>query len=266
MQEVFQHIQEALKNNETGVVLTVIAIEGSSPGRLGDKMLVLADGATFGTIGGGRAEYEAVKEVQKNWHRRALWRKYYDLDEKGGMLCGGKMEVLFEPIGTRDRLIIFGAGHVGKVLAKLAPDCGFWTIVVDPREEFATRENLPKANQILCKPYGQALKELTFDANTFVVVVTNSHAYDELVLKHCAPLKSAYLGAIGSDTKTKKILGDLKKEGISPQVIEGIHMPIGLNIGAQTPEEIGISIMAELIAVKYDANVQAASMKALRSL
>jgi len=261
MQEIFKHIQEALQNNETGVILTIIAIEGSSPGRLGDKMLILANGQTFGTIGGGRAEYEAIKEVQNNWHRRDLWLKSYDLDEKGGMLCGGKMEVLFEPVGIRDRLIIFGGGHVGKVLAKLAPDCGFWTIVVDPREEFANRENLPQASQILHKPYGQALKELKFDENTYVVVVTNSHAYDELVLKHCASLPLSYLGAIGSDTKTQKILGDLKKEGIPPQALQRIHMPIGLNIGAQTPEEIGISIMAELIAVKYGADVRAVSMK-----
>ena len=265
MKEIYQHIQDALENNETGVILTIIAIEGSSPGRLGDKMLILANGQTFGTIGGGRAEYEAIKEVQSHWQRRDIWRKSYDLDEKGGMLCGGKMEVLFEPIGTRDRLIIFGGGHVGKVLARLAPDCGFWTIVVDPRQDFANKENLPQANQIICQPYGQALKKLQFNENTYVVVVTNSHAYDALVLKHCAPLELAYLGAIGSATKTKKILGDLRVQGIPEKAIERIHMPIGLNIGAQTPEEIGISIMAELIAAKYGADVSAVAMRRTQS-
>ncbi len=260
MHDVFEHIREALENNQTGVVLTIIAIEGSSPGRLGDKMLVLANGKTYGTIGGGRAEYQAVKEVRENWQRRDLWRRTYDLDEKGGMLCGGKMEVLFEPIGQRDRLIIFGGGHVGKVLAALAPDCGFWTVVVDPREAFANAKNLPQANQIIHLPYGTAVKKLTFDENTYVVVVTNSHAYDTLVLKHCAPLNLAYLGAIGSATKTQKILSELKKAGIPSQAIERIHMPIGLDIGAQTPAEIGISIMAELIAAKYGADVRSVTM------
>ena len=261
MDKVFERIHQAIANNEKGVVLTVIQIEGSSLGRLGDKMLVLASGETFGTIGGGRAEYEAVREVQRNWKRRDLWRKRYDLDEKGGMLCGGSMEVLFEPIGTRERMVIFGAGHVGEILARLAPQSGFWTVVVDHREEFANKEALPLAHQIICAPYARALKQVELDESTYVVVVTNSHAYDALVLKHCAPQKLAYLGAIGSATKTKKILGDLAREGIPPEMIEKIRMPIGLNLGAQTPFEIAVSIMAEIIAVKYAVDVQSVSMK-----
>lgn len=260
MNEIYQRINEALQKNEKGVVLTIIRIEGSSPGRLGDKMLVLASGEKFGTIGGGRAEYEAIKEVENNWKRREIWRKHYDLDEKGGMLCGGSMEVLFEPIGTRDRLLIFGGGHVGAVLSQLASQSGFWTVVIDNRQEFANKEILPYAQQIIFAPYAQALKQIELDDETYVVVVTNSHAYDELVLKHCAQKDLAYLGAIGSETKTKKILGDLKEAGIPQEAISKIHMPIGLNIGAQTPFEIAVSIMAEIIAVKYGADVSAVTM------
>ncbi len=261
MNEVYEHIIEAVRKNEKGAVLTIIRIEGSSPGRLGDKMLVLASGENFGTIGGGRAEYEAIKEVQSNWKRRDIWRRHYDLDEKGGMLCGGSMEVLFEPIGSRDRLVVFGGGHVGRVLSQLANQSGFWTVVVDNRQEFANKETLPHAHQTIFAPYAQALKQVELDDETYVVVVTNSHAYDELVLKHCARLNLAYLGAIGSETKTGKILSDLKEAGVTREAIEKINMPIGLNIGAQTPFEIAVSIMAEIIAVKYGADVSAVSMK-----
>ncbi|NOX90386.1 MAG: xanthine dehydrogenase [Calditrichaeota bacterium] len=261
MKTVYERLSEALKNNQSGVLLTVIEAKGSTPGRLGDKMIVLSDGEQYGTIGGGKLEYEAVGEAKKFMDRRKPWRKSYLLSEDVGMLCGGSMEILFEPFGQRDKLIIFGAGHVGAALAKLGSQANFTTIVVDNRPEYANADLLPEAHQIFACEYEKALAELSFDANTYVVSVTHGHKYDEIVLEYCIKQPLNYLGVIGSRAKTRKILKKLKDSGIPKDQFSKVFMPVGLNIGAQTPFEIAISIMAEIIAVKYRVDVGKLSLK-----
>ncbi len=251
MNEVYRKLTEAMQQNRGGVLLTVIEAKGSTPGKMGSKMLVFTDGEQFGTVGGGQIEYMAVKEALQNLNRTTAWRKSYLLAEDAGMMCGGKVEILFEPFGTRERLVIFGAGHVGSALAKLAVQAGFYTIVIDNRPEFADAARLPGVHKVVCAEYAQAVQEVEFDEQTYIVVVTHGHGFDQVIADYCLKQPFKYLGVIGSKKKTKTFFKDLKQKGHSPEDISRIFMPVGLDIGAETPFEIAISILAELIAVRY---------------
>ena len=261
MEMIYQKLTEALKQNRSGVLLTVIDVKGSSPGKMGGKMLVFHDGEHFGTVGGGQIEYLAIQDALKNMNKNQAWRKSYLLSEDAGMLCGGKLEILFEPFGQKETLYIFGAGHVGSALAKITPDAGFYTTVIDNRAEFARSERLPAAHRVLCGEYQQILKELSFDENTYIVVVTHGHGFDQVIADYCLNQPFKYLGVIGSKKKSRTFFKQLAEAGHSAKQIERVFMPVGFDIGAETPFEIAVSILAELIAVRYGKPIESHSMK-----
>ncbi len=263
MKAIYEKLNQALQQNRSGVLLTVIDVKGSSPGKVGSKMLVFADGEHYGTVGGGQIEYLAIQDALQNQSKSFPWRKSYLLSEDAGMLCGGKVEILFEPFGYRERLIIFGAGHVGSALAQLAPKANFYTIVVDNRPEYAQAERLPQAHQVLCGDYDQILKELTFDENTYIMVVTHGHGFDQVIADYCLTQPFKYLGVIGSRKKAKTFFKQLAEAGHSEEQIARVFMPVGFDIGAETPFEIALSIMAELIAVRYGRPVEKHALKTL---
>ena len=170
------------------------------------------------------------------------------------------MAVFLEPLAPALRLIIFGAGHIGTVMTEIGKLLGFTVWVIDNRQEFATRERLPFADKVIAKEYSKVLGELSFDENTYAVLVTHQHAHDQEILEHCIRQKFGYLGMIGSRAKVAKALARLRAIGIDEETISRVHAPIGMEIGANTPTEIAVAIAAELVAVKTGTEIKRAKV------
>jgi xanthine dehydrogenase accessory factor len=217
-------------------------------------MLVFADGRTVGTIGGGCYENDALWKAKAALQSRKSQLVRYDLTddfaEESGLICGGQMQVYIEPVEPAPRLYIVGAGHVAQHLARLASTVGFRTHVLDDREKFANRERFPDAEEISVESIPDWLHRADLPANSYVVVVTRGHRHDLDALRALAARDLRYLGLIGSKAKVKKIYDALLAEAMPPECLSRVHAPIGLDIGAVTPEEIAVSILSELIAVR----------------
>jgi xanthine dehydrogenase accessory factor len=253
--EVFAALGEALKAGEEVALVTIVSANGSTPQRVGAKMLVYADGRIIGTIGGGCYENEALwtaREALKT--RKAVTVKYELADDfaaESGLICGGQMEVFIEPIEPSPAVYILGAGHVGQFVGRVAHDAGFRVHVVDDREKFANRERFPEAAEIVVDDIPTWLASTSLPASAYAVVVTRGHRHDLDALRALAPRNLRYLGLIGSRAKVKRIYDVLVEDGtVAVEQLAHVHAPIGLDIGAVTPQEIAVSIVAELIAVR----------------
>ena len=253
--EVFAALGEALKAGEEVALVTIVSANGSTPQRVGAKMLVYGDGRVVGTIGGGCYENEALwkaREVLKT--RKACTVKYELADDfaaESGLICGGQMEVFIEPIEPSPAVYIFGAGHVGQFVGQVAHEAGFRVHVIDDREKFANRERFPSAAEIIVDDIPTWLAANRLPATAYAVIVTRGHRHDLDALRALASQNLRYLGLIGSRAKVKRIYDVLVEEGSVPiERLETINAPIGLDIGAVTPQEIAVSIVAELIAVR----------------
>jgi xanthine dehydrogenase accessory factor len=254
-QEVFGAVAGALERGEPAALVTIVATTGSTPQRVGAKMLVFADGRTVGTIGGGCYENDAFWKARDAIANRRPQLVHYELDDdfaqETGLICGGQMSVYIEPIEPSPELYVIGAGHVGFHLARLAQEVGFRVHVVDDREKFASRERFPDATEVVVDDIPAWLQRTTLAQHVYVVVVTRGHTNDLDAIRVLAPRDLRYLGLIGSRAKVARIYAALTEEGMSPDALRQIHAPIGLDIGAVTPQEIAVSILAELIAVKH---------------
>ena len=252
--EVFAAIAAALERGDEVAVVTIVSASGSTPQRVGVKMVVFADGRTVGTIGGGCYENDAFGKAREALRTHRPQKVRYELTddfaEESGLICGGQMEVFIEPVEPAPRLYVIGAGHVGFHLARLAKDVGFQTHVLDDREKFANRARFPDADEVIVEDIGDWLHRAEFPANAYVVVVTRGHQHDLDALRALAARDLRYLGLIGSKAKVKRIYDALLQEAMPPECLSRVHAPIGLDIGAVTPEEIAVSILAELIAVR----------------
>ncbi|MBI4475759.1 MAG: XdhC family protein [Acidobacteria bacterium] len=268
-QGVLKAVVEALERGEEAALVTIVAARGSTPQRVGAKMLVFADGRILGTIGGGCYENDAFWKARDALRTRRPQLVHYELTddfaEESGLACGGQMDVFIEPLEPAARLYIVGAGHVGQQLARFAHAVGFRIHVIDDREKFANRERFPDADAIAVDAIPDWLAGTEFPATSYVVVVTRGHRHDLDAIRVLLQRDLRYLGLIGSRAKVKRIVDALLAEGLSPETFERIHAPIGFDIGAVTPEEIAISIVAELIAAKYgkldEPHVAAASKR-----
>lgn len=266
--EVFAALGEALKNGEDVALVTIVSANGSTPQRVGAKMLVFADGRVVGTIGGGCYENEALWKAREALKTRKASTERYELADdfaaESGLICGGQMEVFIEPIEPAPAVYIFGAGHVGQFVGRVAHDAGFRVHVIDDREKFANRDRFPDATEIIVDDIPTWLSNASLPASAYAVVVTRGHRHDLDALRALAPKNLRYLGLIGSRAKVKRIYDVLVEDGSVPiDRLEQVHAPIGLDIGAVTPQEIAVSIVAELIAIrrgKGDA-VAAASLR-----
>lgn len=236
---------------------TIIHSHGSIPSYPGAKMLVREDGSTLGTIGGGCVEAEvwhAAREVLRSEvPQRLSFTLSQDATYEDGLLCGGQLEVYIEPVVPVPRAIIFGAGHISKGLSKIAALAGFHTVIVDDRESFANRERFPEAGEIYAEPYQTAFEKLAVDENCYLIIVTRGHRDDMLVLRWALDTSARYIAMIGSKRKVIAIVEQLEKEGTPPAACERLFAPMGLEIGAVTPEEIAVSVVAEMIAVRRRA-------------
>jgi xanthine dehydrogenase accessory factor len=259
---------QALAHGETVALVTVVRAQGSTPQRAGAKMLVWADGRTVGTIGGGCYENDAFWKAREAIATGRPLLLHYELNDdfaqENGLICGGRMDVHIDPLAPSPRLFIIGAGHVGLHLAKAAAEVGFRIHVVDDRQKFANTERFPGAD-VVVEPIPEWLHRAELAAASYVVVVTRGHQHDLEALRALAARDLKYLGLIGSRAKVARIRDALLAEGMPSECLQRVHAPIGLEIGAVTPAEIAISILAELIAVSRGVDTSRLSMKSMKS-
>ncbi len=264
-EEVLPAAAAALERGEPAALVTIVRSTGSTPQRTGAKMLVFADGRTVGTIGGGCYENESVLKAREVIATGKPALVKYDLNddfvEESGLICGGQMEVYIDPVAPAPALYVIGAGHVGWHLAKFAADAGFRIHVVDDREKFANAERFPAAQAIVVDDISAWLHRADLPPTAYVVVVTRGHTHDFEAIRALAARDLRYLGLIGSRAKVARIFDALDAEGMPGECLDRVHAPIGLDIGAITPAEIAVSILAELIAIRHGKDVSAASMK-----
>ena len=230
-------------------------------------MLVWADGRTLGTIGGGCYENDAFWKARESLSSGRPQLLHYELNDdfaqENGLICGGRMDVHIDPLTPSPRLFIIGAGHVGHHLARIAGDVGFRIHVVDDREKFANAERFPGA-EVVVQSIPEWLHRADLPASAYVVVVTRGHQHDLDAMRALAARDLKYLGLIGSRAKVARIYDALRAEGMPAECLQRVHAPIGLDIGAVTPAEIAISILAELIAVTRGVDTASMSMKSVR--
>ncbi len=250
MQAIFNDLKTIIEQRIPAVLCIVTETTGSTPRKAGSKMLVFQDGAIKGTVGGGSVEFQTIQDALKIISCGEPFTKRFHLEEDLKMHCGGTMDVYFEPIGCLPKLYIFGGGHIGKALAGYAVGLGFRPFVFDQREGIFESWNLPEIET----RYGdllQIIDSLEFDSNTYIVIVTHQHEFDEKVLLDCLPRQFAYLGMIGSKRKVADIRKNaLENHTIADAQLNKVDMPIGIPFAAETPAEIAISIIAKMIDVK----------------
>jgi xanthine dehydrogenase accessory factor len=250
MQSIFSKAEEIKNSQQCAALCIVIETKGSTPRKEGSKMIVFADGTIFGSIGGGSVEKEVAEKTVELIALGKPAKCSFNLENDLGMHCGGFMEVYIEPINPSQKLFIFGAGHIGKALARFAREFDFSVTVFDPRDGIF---NDPEFSAYTCigKDYFEAIEETVFDENTYIVIVTPKHVFDEEVLVRVARKPHAYAGMVGSTRKVELARKRFLEENLlTAEEIDKIDMPVGIKFQAQTPQEIAISILAKLIDVR----------------
>ena len=267
-EEVLAAAADALARGEAAALVTVVRSNGSTPQRAGAKMLVFADGRTVGTIGGGCYENDAFWKAREAITTGRGTLLHYDLNDdfaqENGLVCGGQMDVHIDPLAPAPHLYIIGAGHVGWHVATLAHSAGFRIHVVDDREKFANRERFPDADEVIVEPIADWLHGATLQPTAYAVIVTRGHQADLEAMRSLAARDLTYLGLIGSRAKIVRINQALLADGLPAESLERVHAPIGLDIGAVTPAEIAISIVAELVAIRRGIDTKSLSMSSKR--
>lgn len=255
--DLFEEIVRLRREGRRAALATIVHTNGSIPSYESSRMLVRDDGSIAGTIGGGCVEAEvwaAAKEVLRaEAPRKMVFNLNQDAAYDNGLICGGTLEVFVEPILPPPVLYIFGGGHVSMALARAAYSAGFAIAVVDDRAAFANRERFPMAEDVFTS-FEEAFEKLAPNSSSYLVIVTRGHKDDMRVLRWAVTTEARYIGMIGSKRKVLSVYQALEKEGIPAERLARVHAPVGLEIGALTPEEIAISITAELIAVRRNAS------------
>ena len=254
MQELYNKILELVKKNNACAMATVVSSIGSAPRHIGAKMVVSGDGALMGTIGGGGLEKLVIADCLVALKRKKSFLKDYPLDKKSGLqVCGGKVSIFIDVIRAQKTLLIAGAGHIGLALSFIAKLLNFRVIILDNRREFAHKARFPHVDKIICSPYAEAFKKLVLKKDTFVVIVTHGHVHDAECLEAALRTKAGYIGMIGSRAKIKHVFGGLRKKGFKKAQLAKVYTPVGLDISAETPEEIAVAIAAQLVQVSKQA-------------
>ncbi|HEY0753451.1 MAG TPA: XdhC/CoxI family protein [Ktedonobacteraceae bacterium] len=264
---LYNEVQASLKRGEHVVVATVVKTTGSAPCSVGAKMLVRADGATAGSFAGPLTDgkvAEAALQAQRDGHS-FLTHIHLDADRGEAVgSCGATLEVFFEVLRPEPRLIVAGAGYVAQALARLAVHLDLRTIVIDDRRDLADAAVFGETAQLTFGDIPQTLRDLEPDESSFVVIVTRGHHLDADVLHAALESRAAYIGMIGSPAKVKNIFKSLLQQGFSRESLAHVHAPIGLDIGAETPDEIALSIAAEIVMQRRQAS--GASLKSIHHL
>ena len=255
--DIYEQIVELRRQGRRGAVATIVNVRGSIPSFQTAKMLVRDDGSIVGTIGGGCVEadvWQAAREVMESETPRTL---KFDLNQDPkydtGLVCGGTLEIFVESVLPPALLYLFGAGHVASNVCRIAANAGFEITVVDDRSSYATKERFPAAHEVHALEFDEAMKKFDPNESSFIVIVTRGHRDDMRLLRWAVQTRARYIGMIGSKRKVIGIFKTLQEEGMPAHLFERVHAPIGIDIGAVTPEEIAVSITAELIASRRHA-------------
>lgn len=253
MLEIYNEIVKMISKGEGGVLATVISTSGSAPRKEGAKMLIKKDGTYFGTVGGGGVEKQVIEKAKAVLESGVSQIFHFDMTGTGreaAMICGGQVDILMEPIDLPEALYLFGAGHISQSTALLGKRLGFRIVVIDPRPDYNNRDRFPTADVLVVKDFTEAFKELNVTRNDYIIIYTTGHLFDEECLTFAVTTDAKYIGMIGSRKKSAEVKKRVQEKGTSKEKIDLVHSPIGLEIGAETPEEIAVSILAEVIKVK----------------
>ncbi|HET9886401.1 MAG TPA: XdhC/CoxI family protein [bacterium] len=251
-----ERLASYVREGRTIAVATIIQSRGSTPRKIGAKMIVQESGAIDFTLGGGAFEALVIEDAKEAMREGTAALKCYRFMPVGenatGMTCGGEVEVFLEVFRRAPRLVIFGGGHIALPLARLGQGIGMRVAVIDDRAEFASAARFPEVDEIHFAEGGYARNDLPLEPDDFVVIVTRCHQTDEACLRTVLKedREPAFIGVVASRRKAKVLLARLAQEGFVRERLEEIRTPIGVDIGAETPEEIAVSILAEVLAVR----------------
>jgi xanthine dehydrogenase accessory factor len=253
MRSIYQALSELEKNNESVALCTVVMSEGSTPRHVGSKMLVYPDGKFIGTVGGGELESRIIKAALESLTNGKAQTLSYTMADPGRGdpgVCGGTVEVFVEPILPPALIVVIGAGHVGKAVAHLAKWLGFRVAVSDDRAEFCNPETIPNADAYYPVPMAELANQLKVTRQTYLVITSRGSAIDAAGLPNLLDSDAAYIGVIGSKRRWLTTVKALKEKGVADEKIARVHSPMGLELNAETPEEIAVSIMAEIMMLR----------------
>lgn len=251
-----QALEEVDKGKELAIV-TITKAEGSAPRGVGTTMAVLEDSSIIGTIGGGPLENHIIELATEAIEEGKSKSVDILLDTEGvKMICGGAIEIFIDVYTSKDKLLIIGGGHVGYAIYKVASLLDFDIVMFDDREEFLNKERFPLAKELVLGVSNEELGKYPIDRNTYIVIVSRSHEYDEESLEEVVNSKAKYIGTMGSKKKVITILKNLMKKGCKKEDLDKVYSPIGLDIASEKPEEIAISIMSEILLVKNNGNLK----------
>src|ERR1700731_806518 len=252
--DIYEEVVRLRRLGQKCALATIVQVNGSIPSYESAKLLVREDGSMIGTIGGGCVEAEgwnAAREgMQQERARQMNFRLGQDPAHDNGLSCGGQLRGFVEPVIPQPRLFVFGAGHISKSISKFASMAGFATVIVDNREAFANRDRFPEADEIHSEEYEEVFPKLVIRDSSYIVIVTRGHRDDMRVLRWAVETNAKYIAMIGSKRKVIGVVKELEKEGIARSAFDRVFAPMGLEIGAITPEEIAVSVVAEMIAVR----------------
>lgn len=252
--DVFDELVRLRGLGQKCALATIVQVNGSIPSYESAKLLVREDGSIVGTVGGGCVEAEvwnAAREVlQTERPKHLTFNLGQDAAYDTGLICGGQLSIFVEPVIPPPKLFIFGAGHISKALSKVAATAGFAPAIIDNRESFANRERFPDAADVIAAEYEEVFPTLDIRDTSYLVIVTRGHRDDMRVLKLAVGTNARYIAMIGSRRKVIGVVRELEKEGIPRDALSRLFAPMGFEIGAITPEEIAVAVVAEMIAVR----------------
>jgi len=261
---VFQALAELEKNNKAGALCTLIRSKGSTPRHTGSKMLVYQDGSIIGTVGGGEMENRVIAEArQAILDGRPRMLEYQMTDPKRGDpgVCGGQVEVFVEPMQPKPIVVVIGTGHVGKAVAHLAHWLGFWVVANDDRPEFCTPQAVPDADEFIPTTMNELPEKMAITPWTYLVLTTRGTNVDVAGLPALLGTPAAYIGVIGSQRRWATARKQMLEMGVAEEKLKQVRSPIGLELNAETPEEIAVSIMAEIIMLRQGGDGAVMSSK-----
>ncbi len=251
MVDIYEEIVRIKQSGDVAALAIIVQVKGSTPRAEGSKMLIKSDGSLLGSVGGGCLEAEVWEAAMKVIRTETAEVLNFDLtgqdDTQEGLICGGTMQVFIEPILAQPTIYIFGAGHIGFAISKIAAMTGFRVSVIDDRPAYANAERFPDADEFHVDDPAEAISKLKINKASYLVITCRGHLEDQRVLAQAIKTPAGYIGMIGSRKKVKTVFANLKSEGISGEALDKIHAPIGIPIATETPEEIAVSIMAEII-------------------
>jgi xanthine dehydrogenase accessory factor len=252
--DIYDEIVRLRKLGQKCALATIVQVRGSIPSYESAKLLVREDGSIMGTVGGGCVEGEvwaAAREVIETEKPKHLtFSLGQDAAYDNGLICGGQLNIFVEPVIPQPRAYIFGGGHVSKSISQVATLAGFATVIIDDREAFANKERFPEAEETYADEYESVFAKLDITSSSYLIIVTRGHRDDMRVLRWAVGTPARYISMIGSKRKTISVIHELEKEGFDRASFERIFAPMGLDIGAESPEEIAVSVVAEMIAVR----------------